>query len=358
MWTSAMRLPSLVSCFILESLLARKSNWPSLERVTREYSGSSRVLDDEPVIVHVLLAAHALKVGLPALPVGRIGEHEVELAGGEGVVGEGGVLRAAHDVVGGFPLALEQEVGFADGVGLGVDLLTEEVGGHLLAPILRELLQHVLGHGQHAAGTAGSVVEEIGAVVDLIGDGEKDQLRHELDGVARGEVLSGLLVVLLVEAPDQFLENGAHGVVVETGMPNGAIGVHDRFRAQVDVGRGELFDERAQGVGPGELGDLIAELEVVEYVLHAGREPVEVVLEVGPELLSVGPGPEVVEGELGGVVECLARFATQRSFCSTTPCSSSHAFMFRTACLVGSRTASRRRRTVMGRMTSRYLPRT
>ena len=29
-----------VCCFILESLLARKSIWPSLERVTREYSGS------------------------------------------------------------------------------------------------------------------------------------------------------------------------------------------------------------------------------------------------------------------------------------------------------------------------------
>ena len=40
LWTSAIRLPSGVSCFILDSLLARKSIWPSLERVTREYSGS------------------------------------------------------------------------------------------------------------------------------------------------------------------------------------------------------------------------------------------------------------------------------------------------------------------------------
>ena len=40
LWTSAMRLPSGVSCFIFESMLARKSIWPSLERVTREYSAS------------------------------------------------------------------------------------------------------------------------------------------------------------------------------------------------------------------------------------------------------------------------------------------------------------------------------
>ena len=40
LWTSAMRLPSGVSCFILESMLARNIIWPSLERVTREYSAS------------------------------------------------------------------------------------------------------------------------------------------------------------------------------------------------------------------------------------------------------------------------------------------------------------------------------
>ena len=40
LWTSAMRLPSVVLCFILLSMLARNSIWPSLERVTSEYSGS------------------------------------------------------------------------------------------------------------------------------------------------------------------------------------------------------------------------------------------------------------------------------------------------------------------------------
>ena len=133
LWTSAMRLPSLVSCFILESLLARKSIWPSLERVTREYSGSSACSIMNRVSRISLLAAHALQVGLPALPVRRVGEHEVELAGREGVVGEGGMLRPSDDVVGSLPLPLEQEIGLADRVGLGVDLLSVEVGGHLLA---------------------------------------------------------------------------------------------------------------------------------------------------------------------------------------------------------------------------------
>ena len=90
-------------------------------------------------------------------------------------------------------------------------------------------------------------------------------------------------------------------------MPDGAVGVHDRLRTQVDVRRGELLDQRTQGVGPGEARDLIAELEVLEDVLHAGREPVQVVLEVGPELLPTGPRPQVVQRELRRVVERMLR---------------------------------------------------
>jgi hypothetical protein len=48
-------------------------------------------------------------------------------------------------------------------------------------------------------------------------------------------VLARFLVVLLVEAADQLLEHGAHGVIVEAGMLDRAIAVLRRIRAQVDV---------------------------------------------------------------------------------------------------------------------------
>ena len=57
--------------------------------------------------------------------------------------------------------------------------------------------------------------------------------------------------------------------------------------------------------------DLVAELEVFEDVLHVGREPVEVCLEVRGELLAVGAGAQVAEGEPGDVVERLPRRLTQ-----------------------------------------------
>ena len=80
----------------------------------------------------------------------------------------------------------------------------------------------------------------------LADDREEDQLRHARHGVARGEVLAHFLV----EAPDQLLEEHGHKVVVEPGVSNRAVGLHHRRRTQVDVGRGDLLDQRAQGVGP------------------------------------------------------------------------------------------------------------
>ena len=77
-------------------------------------------------------------------------------------------------------------------------------------------------------------------------------------------------------------------------------------------GEVSFLDQRAQGVGLGKPRDLVAELEVLEDVLDAGGEAVEVVLEVGLQLLAAGAGAEVVEGELRGVVEGLASRLAER----------------------------------------------
>ena len=121
------------------------------------------VRDDEARISYAALAAQAVEVVLPALAVGRIAEHKIELAGRESVVGEGRMFRAADDVVRRATLALEQQVGFANRVGLGVDLLPVEMRGDSLAAFSGEFLQGFLGHGQHAAGSERAVVEQVGA---------------------------------------------------------------------------------------------------------------------------------------------------------------------------------------------------
>ena len=294
-------------------MLARNSIWPSLERVTSEYSGSPACSMTKRGSLMPVLAAHALEVALPALAVGRIGEHEVELARREGVVGERRVLRAADDVVRRLALALEQQVGLADGVGLGVDLLAVEVRGDLLA-VLRGELPAASPRRRSACRRCRRRRRRAGRCRTRSGrrSGRKISVRHQLHGVARRPVLAGLLVVLLVEAADQLLEDRAHGVVVEAGMLDRAVAVQDRVGAEVDVGSRELLDQRAEGVGLREPRDLVAELEVVEDVLDVRREAVEVGLEVGLELLLAGAGLEVAQRELRGVVERLAGGLAQR----------------------------------------------
>ena len=117
----------------------------------------------EARVAHPVLAAHRFQVLLPALPVGRVGEHEVELLRREGVVRERGPLRAADDVVGALALALQQHVCLADGVGLGVDLLAIQHALDLLAPLGTDGGERLLGHGEHAARAASAVVEQVGA---------------------------------------------------------------------------------------------------------------------------------------------------------------------------------------------------
>jgi hypothetical protein len=81
--------------------------------------------------------------------------------------------------------------------------------------------------------------------------------------------------------------------------------VVDARRREVDGGIEKLADQRADGVGPRERGELVTELEVLEDILDVGREAVEVVLEIREELLLAPSRPEVTQGELRGVVERL-----------------------------------------------------
>ena len=104
------------------------------------------------------------------------------------------------------------------------------MGGDLLAALPGDLRQRLLGHRQHAAGAAGTVVHQVGPGVDPVGDRHEDQLRHERHGIARGPVLAGFLVVFLIETADQLLEDRAHRVVIQAGVLDRPVAMEDRVR--------------------------------------------------------------------------------------------------------------------------------
>ena len=187
-----------------------------------------------------------------------------------------------------------------------MDLLSVEVHRRFLAPFVGELHQSLLGNGQHPAGAASAVVYQIGPRPDLIGDWHEYEMRHQPYHVARGEVLAGLFVVLLVEAPDELLEDRAHPVVVETFQAHGAVPVQDGPGAEIDRAVQELLKQRSEHVGFDQSGYLVVKPELLQDLLNVGRETVEVCLEVGPQLLLPTTGGQVAETERGRVVEGFA----------------------------------------------------
>ncbi len=225
---------------------------------------------------------------LPLHAEGRIGEHVVEVLAGQAVVGE----RVAEDDVGDV-LPLDQHVGLADGVGLGVQLLPVH---H--QPRLRVVLgQVLLGHAQHAAGAGRRVVE--GAHHAGLGQGvvvlDEQQVDHQPDDFARGEVLPGRLVRELGELADQLLEHRAH------------LRVADDVRVQVDVG--ELLGDQVQQSGLGQPVDLGVELEALEDVAHRGRERLDVGAQVLADVVLVAH--QLLQVERRGVVEVAAGLLQQ-----------------------------------------------
>ena len=130
------------------------------------------------------------------------------------------MLGASQDVVVDVPLPLEEHVCLADGVGLIVHLLAVEVGGDPLAVFLCYALESLLRDCEHPARADSAVVEQVRAGLDPVPDGLEYQLGHEFHRIPGRPVFPGLLVILLVEAAHQVLEDRAYGVVVQAWEPD------------------------------------------------------------------------------------------------------------------------------------------
>ena len=231
------------------------------------------------------LVLDVLLLLLPLHSEGRIRQHVVEsalLAIGvavETVFREG----VPEDDVVGF-LALDQHVGLADRPGLIVPVLTEEVRigfGVQVSDVL-------LGHREHAAGTTGRVVDRLDHValaqVPLRREQEVD---HQLDHLARGEVLSGLLVRLLGADPNDLLKGVSHLDVVH------AVG------RQID--RGELLDDLIEQVFLRHTGDLLIEGKPLHDFPDVLREAVDVGVKIRRKLVRIIE--ELGQIQLGEVVQ-------------------------------------------------------
>ena len=220
---------------------------------------------------------------LPLDPERRIREQVVVPLALVVILGE----RVAVGDMGGV-LALEHHVRAADRVRLRVELLPE----HLEARLRVQRPQMVLGDRQHPAGPARRVAQRfddprLGQHVLVV---DEQQVDHQPDHLARGEVLAGGLVGELGEPADQLLVQVAH------------LDIRDGLRVQVDFG--ELSDHLVEHVRAAQSIDLDREVELVDHVLRRRREPADVERErVGDRVRIV---EQLRERERAGVEELLA----------------------------------------------------
>ena len=178
----------------------------------------------------------------------------------------------------------------------------------------RQCRQAILRNSEYTACSAGPVIAGISSVLDLICNRHKDKVCHQLNNITGRPVFAGFLVIFLVELTDQFLENRTHTVVVQTGMlENGLflILVH-RIRAEVDVRRYKFFNDCAENVCLDHGVDLIAELELLQNLLHIRRETVQIGFKIRFQGLLLRTAGKVAQTERRRIAKSLSRRIAQR----------------------------------------------
>ena len=239
--------------------------------------------------VEALLLGFLADLLLDLLPLhaeGRIGEHVVEVLARQAVVGE----RVAEDDVGDV-LPLDEHVGLADGVGLGVELLPvhDRAGRRGSARARCSLGDATACRRCPRRGRRSSARRP--ACVSASSSSMKSRLTISRMTSRGREVLAGGLVGELGELADQLLEDRAH------------LGVADRVGVQVDVG--ELLGDQVEQAGLGQPVDLGVEVEALEDVAHGRREGLHVGAQVLADVVLVAH--QLLHVERRRVVEELAR---------------------------------------------------
>ena len=124
-----------------------------------------------------------------------------------------------------------------------------EVRDYFLALFCSEFLECFFGNRQHAASSRRSVIEQVRAGFDGVGNRKEEKVRHQLDGVTRGPVFARFFVVLFIELANEFFEHGAHGMVVHRRVFYGTVAIEHWVWTEVDLGVKELGDHCSKSIG-------------------------------------------------------------------------------------------------------------
>ena len=198
----------------------------------------------------VVFAHHFLLLALPIHAKGWVGQEVVEALAEKLIVHQ----RVSELYVGGFwvfGVAAHQQVRRCHRIGALVEVLAV----HIQPRAQLVIAKVVARFGKHAASAASRVQQGahgvgLGQQIIVVHEQQAD---HQLNNLARGEVVTCRFIGLLVEAPDQVFKQQAHLEVVH------------RVGVQIDLA--ELAHHQEQDIVLVQPFDLVAEVEVIKDAL-------------------------------------------------------------------------------------------
>ena len=200
------------------------------------------------VLTPCSFSLHSLLLTLPVNPEGRVGNDVAEGVVREFVFAEG--VTKTHIVR---IAAADHHVRLGNGEGGRVELLAEAGDLHLRIDIVNALFHAA----EHLTGAHGHVVNCDIFLLAQISAG-KEQVSHQVDNVAAGEVRSCFFAEGLGEAANQILKDVA------------AINRADLIRAKITLLGGKLLDDQVEGVALHHALDDVVKVKLGQHVLHVG----------------------------------------------------------------------------------------
>ena len=204
-------------------------------------------------------------------------------------------------------LSRNHKVSLARGVCVRSLFLSVDADGNVLSTLRAQLFDAFLGNGQDAASAASTVINAIGGVLQLVGNGLDGQVGKQLHIISWRKVLTSLgHIILLVKPPQQFLKYSTHRVIVERRKFLVALVVKNRLVAEIYMVRGEFLNDAAQTFCLRQIVNHLAKMQFFHDVKHILAVTVQIFDEVHLQSLSVYFALQCLHRKLRGVVERVA----------------------------------------------------
>ena len=159
--------------------------------------------------------------------------------------------------------------------------MSVETNLYALALLFGDVVNALFGDGKNTARAACAIVNGVGSVAQLVGDGQHGDVGQQRNIVARSEVFSCFgYAILLVKLAQQLLEKRSHGVIVYPWQPFVALGIEHGVFSEVYFGIGKLLDDAAQAASVAKVVYLLFQLELLDNVLYVLGKAVEILQEV------------------------------------------------------------------------------